>query len=226
MVLQMAECVYTAENNLVGREPAPDQGGSYWVITLGLLLFVLIVPLSRMFIDIEQHGQSEGKLGQLVEELGDLKGLDDDQPQSATGLGQPAPEDALIVNLNGEVYDLHKTEDLERWKRRFNRPPADQTWHESLVIDLASPLEESLESSASTPPPSICTVPEQAQEPTSVVECSDMNSPRMPEPSVLSHPLVGKNGKRLRRVFIPGRGWVHAKLLDLEREALLSLLEH
>lgn len=50
----------------------------------------------------------------------------------------------------------------------------------------------------------------------------NIHDPNKPIPSVLNHPIVDKNGNKLKRIFIPGRGWVSNKLLRQEREDLLK----
>jgi hypothetical protein len=52
----------------------------------------------------------------------------------------------------------------------------------------------------------------------------NINDPTKPIPSVLSHPTTDKRGNPLKRIFIPGRGWISTKALQLERESLLQNL--
>lgn len=48
----------------------------------------------------------------------------------------------------------------------------------------------------------------------------NIHDPNQPVPSVLDYQVVDKKGRPLRRIFIPGRGWVSRKVLESERTAL------
>lgn len=52
----------------------------------------------------------------------------------------------------------------------------------------------------------------------------NIHDPNKPVPSVLNHPKFDRNGKPLKRVFIPGRGWVSSKMLEKERLELMQYL--
>ncbi|KAH3669201.1 hypothetical protein WICMUC_005040 [Wickerhamomyces mucosus] len=38
-----------------------------------------------------------------------------------------------------------------------------------------------------------------------------------PIPTVLNYPAIDKKGKRMKRIFIPGRGWISVKTLEREK---------
>ena len=48
----------------------------------------------------------------------------------------------------------------------------------------------------------------------------NIHDPTKPVPSILNHPVFDVRGKPLRRIFIPGRGWVSSKTLALEKSML------
>ncbi|CCH45515.1 putative secreted protein [Wickerhamomyces ciferrii] len=54
----------------------------------------------------------------------------------------------------------------------------------------------------------------------------NVHNPEKPVPSVLDHPMIDKKGKPLRRIFIPGRGWVSAKALEQEKLELIRQFDY
>ncbi|KAH3682799.1 hypothetical protein WICPIJ_006258 [Wickerhamomyces pijperi] len=54
----------------------------------------------------------------------------------------------------------------------------------------------------------------------------NIHDPLKPIPTVLEHPIVDKNGKKLKRIFIPGRGWVASKVLESEKQELYGSISN
>jgi hypothetical protein len=227
--MRLTECLYQTKLDVEENpQPTRDQRMSSWMITLILLVVAFIAPISISPFHLRIQTVEE-KDERLDGDEFDVTGVLKDNKAAQHEKAQPPPQRRLVVNLGNEVYDLYKQKDMERWKGRFK---SDRTsWDSSLVIDLDSPLEESISAMPTTTIISTAEKRESNYIPeVSTIKCkarTDINvvDESKPLPSVLSHPKTNSKGQKLRRVFLPGRGWVHAKALEEERRVLLRLLD-
>jgi hypothetical protein len=227
--MRLTECLYQTQLDVEENpQPTRDQRMSSWVIALILLVaaFIAPIPISPFHLRIQNVEDKDERLD--GDEL-DVTGVSKDPKAVLHEEAQSPLERRLVVNLGDEVYDLYKQKDMERWKGRFK---SDRTpWDSSLVIDLDSPLDESISAIPTTTVISTAEARESNYIPeVSTIKCkarTDINvvDESKPLPSVLSHPTTNSKGQKLRRVFLPGRGWVHAKALEEERRILLRLLD-
>lgn len=130
----------------------------------------------------------------------------------------------LLITLQTQTFDLNTKDGKQRWReeveQKFNQKMADsnntnnQHIFSKITFNQEPAKENTLDSLSPTP-----FAPN--QEPKRARTDVNIRNPNKPVPSVLDYPTVDKNGKPLRRIFIPGRGWVSARSLEQEREQLM-----
>lgn len=246
ILLHVAECLYNTKLSLEEEstaDPRVDKRGSGWLINVASIVFLLGVPITGMFLKKTNEEDDEQQVFTADEpEMHQDPAQQLTRPtlSSSSELAvQSGKERRIVARFGDECFDLTDKSDLERWRNRFKRhetPSSDkdqitdeQQCHSSLVIDLDSPDDE--EDLAGTTGPSTGTssnnpiaLPLPHSQKGVTLEQKDEES-LVPLSSVLTHRTTTKDGTRmLRRVFIPGRGWMNRRVLALERQRLMELI--
>lgn len=155
----------------------------------------------------------------------------------------------LILKIGNEEFDLKNKSDLERWKKRsWKSNKGSKSLPAEFIDPKQKPGEADTIRSASTTSTSSITIVtsaksksagyvenlsldgsktgEQARNESFKKARTDINihDPLRPIPTALEHPTVDKKGKKFKRIFLPGRGWVAAKILESEKKELFGLL--
>lgn len=137
----------------------------------------------------------------------------------------------LLITLNNQTFDLSTEVGKQKWKETIQRqcskitePKLDNLESNSKVqVDENVRITPSLQSESikvETGPAFV-----KSHEPRKAREDINIHDPFKPVPSILDHPVVDGRGKPLRRIFIPGRGWVSSKTLALEKSMLIRQCE-
>lgn len=128
-----------------------------------------------------------------------------------------------FVTPQNKTFDLTTKEGKQKWvedvEQKMNQKPLNS---KPIIIKptfsrIVMGREQTQSSYFKIPSP----LPDLDKEPKRARTDINIHDPSKPVPSVLNYPTVDKNGKLLRRIFIPGRGWVSARTLELEREQLM-----
>lgn len=135
----------------------------------------------------------------------------------------------VIINMDGNIFDLSKEEDRKRWKRNIrNRLSVSASASSPAIPESTSTqIPEILDSAPVTSPQlQLSVTNEEPRSPGRARTDINIHDPTKPVPSVLHFPLTNNQGKTHHRVFLPGRGWLSVKELEKERHELLTLLSH